>query len=257
MQNSEFDKLPVFLREQYINLENHCLAFQSAHTDLLIIAVDDFGTQIQLRNLDEENPYTYTINNPRLDSGKPYARISYRPQSNQSNELFENPKVLMVSIPENLSQWFELVKRHDELINIRAKRTNQILKQYEVEYDEYYKLEDEEDSLNAFTEQQQLILYTNIQRLLDDFKTINNPTDEELEVIRQGEELKKEIPKLNKKATLNKLSKFLAKARHEGMLIGKGLFDEVKKEVFKALIECGKSLIESGIHEINVHHLLH
>ena len=211
--------------------------------DILLVEKDDNLTII-LKDIDPNSKFYFKIFDPIFENNKTFYNIECNPYSSTTLNGYKNEKIEANSIFTLLETWTNLIKTYN---SISLSDEDRILKEYENEFYEGFKIIDEDANTKPYDLKVQIIIQnfmTNSIELLS--KNENDNSD----LIEEATILKENIPKLTKQQTAQNLSRFLAKVRIQSLSLLKEILELGKKELFKRFITGGFDFITNMIHLI-------
>ncbi|MBL4905788.1 MAG: hypothetical protein JKZ00_07240 [Flavobacteriaceae bacterium] len=202
----------------------------------------DENLTIILSDNDSNSKFKFKITSPRFIDNKTYYSIEFNPSNATTLNGYKNERIEGASIFTHLENWIKLINIYN---SISLSEEDKILREYENEFYNGFKILDEDADIKPYNLKVQIIIQnfmTNSIELLS--KNENDSSD----LIEEATILKESIPKLTKQQTAQNLSRFLAKVRIQSLSLLKEILELGKKELFKRFITGGFDFITDMIH---------
>jgi len=182
--------------------------------------------------------------------------LIYRPSQSSANKILFNVElnptssVSLVStrytteektVTTLLEAWTKLIRQYND---IHLTTEDSILNEYEKEFYDNFELVDEDADTNPYELEKQIILHNYFGNVI---KLLQTNEIENSELIEEAKEIRENIPKMTKRTTVKKISRFFAKVRRKSLPLLKELLDAGKKELFKRAITGGFDLVDGLI----------
>ena len=203
----------------------------------LVHVIKDQNTLLTVVDNDADSDFHFKVIKQDLKNAKILYLIEVKP-FNSISLTTTGAVIEMQQVVEKLNAWLSLLKAYNE---IPTAYDDPITKAYEDEFRQVLEIVDEDADTTPFKLSQQLFLLEylhDVNEKLEDLKEGKN--QEELnklsELQSEIDNLQKDLPKLTKKGTIRRLSKFWAKAQKTSLTIIKEIFVSVTAELTKRLL---------------------
>ena len=231
----------VYLRtvqETFLKIRN--LAKKFPH---IVKIVKDQYPEIRIEDVDNSSTFSFHLKNANFKDQKVIFDLKYKPRNPNDLDYYSR-SVDSQKISILLESWISLINQYNK---IKLTPDDHILKSYENEFFENFKLIDEDANEKPYDLQTQLMLTEFLDssvKVLMDQKVVNKELISEVEVIKE------DLPNLTKQETVKKLSRFFAKARKEGLDILKAIYAAAKSELIKQAISGGTQIVKGLLENV-------
>jgi len=208
----------------------------------ILVVEKDQDLTIILKDIDPNSNFKFKIASPTFVSNKTYYSIECNPYSSSSLNAYKNEKIEGDSIFKLFQTWTTLIKSYN---SISLSNEDKILKEYENEFYEGFKIVDEDADIKPYDLKIQIIIQN---FMTNSIELLSKKENDNSDLIKEATLLKESIPKLTKQQTVQKLSRFLAKVRIKSLNLLKEILELGKKELFKRFITGGFDFITDMIH---------
>lgn len=187
----------------------------------------EFINPLKLIIKDKYSKFTYTLFDPIQNNDN---KIIYKLLKTPKNYHSEKPHQTYVeskNVSANLSIWIGLIRNYN---SIKWTPEEKKLHEYEQEFYDDFEIIDEDADFTYYDLDKQVVInnyFVNVIKLLKENES------KYIELIKEAEEIKEEIPKMTKKTTVKRISRFLAKVRVVSLSLLKQIFEIGKKEIFE------------------------
>ncbi|MCZ4694095.1 hypothetical protein DWB61_02665 [Ancylomarina euxinus] len=233
-----------------INPKEHPLAFvqniQSIFTQIrgrvknyssIIRIVKDQDFKIVMEDLDPSSNFSFEIFEPEFPNNRVVFQIKQTPANNINLDSKEHA-LFSEQILRNLDGWISLITQYN---NIQISSEDKILKAYEDEYYDSFKLTEDDANDKPYEVGKQLMLAEFLDSAI--VALSNHETIHE-DLIIEATAIKEELPNLTKQATVKRLSRFFALVRKKGIEFLKSLIIAAKDEAIKQVVSGGFDLVK-------------
>lgn len=184
---------------------------------------------------DKSSDFYFEIVSSRFENNKQLITIKYKPKSKSTVSEYNT-----IMNPEGLDncfqKWVDILAEYEKVNTIYD---DPIIKKYEEEFFEEYKIIDADADMVSFDLEQQVYLIKYLNKLQ---KTLNShnqkePNNETEKISVDIEELKKDLTKMTKTEIMKKLSKIWAKIRKDCYPVLEKVVIQIKDELVKQLVQ--------------------
>ncbi|MHC9087382.1 hypothetical protein ACXIHB_01595 [Tenacibaculum sp. IMCC1] len=207
-------------------LNNRVRQFVEKNSDILELTTDD-PMELLIKDKSKISDFQFLIHSPNQDNrNKILFKADYNPANNiaigTKKTVAEEKSILVI-----LEQWTNIIRSYN-----KASWTPEenILNEYEREFYENFEILDEDADKNPYKLEKQIIIHNYFVKVI---KVLKDNEEDNAELIKEAEEIKDNIPKMTKKATVKKISKFFANVRKKSLPLLKEVLELGRKEVFK------------------------
>jgi hypothetical protein len=217
--------------------------FVAENSDILELTKNEpFGLLIEDKS--KSSKFKFFISNPHQNpQNKIFFVVEYNPRSNLS--IASNKKTVEEkSVLQQLEQWTNLIRRYNE---ISLTPDEIILNEYEKEFYDNFEIIDEDADTHPYELVKQVMISNYFTQVI---KILKVNEVENVELIKEAEDIKDSIPKMTKKTTIKRISRFFALVRKKSLPLLKEILEIGKKEFFKKAITAGFDMIGDLINVI-------
>lgn len=191
--------------------------------------------EIIIKDLAPKSNFNFKISNPRQVNSKINYKLEYTPRNTTSVE----PGTITVESERVMNTLKGWIHRINEYNKITITKKDKIVSEYADEFYEDFEIIDEDAEENPFELEKQLILHNFLIKAI----TVLEEDGDNQHLIEEAQDLKANLPKLTKKATIRKLSNLFAKIRHKSLPLIKEVLDVAQKELYKRITNGGFKMI--------------
>jgi hypothetical protein len=207
-----------------------------ANSDIAAILIDhDF--EIKIKDHDSCSIFNFRVSDPDFEKGKVVFLLEYYPINHTELKPYKG-KVFADQVVRHLNGWIELIKQYN---NINISPEDKILRSYEDEFYTNFELVDEDANEKPFDLGRQLMLDVFMR---DTIKTLRAADVVNEELVQEAENIRGDISKLTKQATVKRMSRFFALVRKEGIELLKSLYVGAKSELIKLALNGGVDTVK-------------
>ncbi|GGA82188.1 hypothetical protein [Puia dinghuensis] len=227
--------LPLETLQQFVKLKQTCVDIGIGYSGIITVQHSDF--YIRLHDLTAGGRFSYTIENPQMDSSKrSVVFVEYTPRHASDNGKY-NAIIEIGSVELSIYRWLDLIIAY---YNVSLDPTDRFLETYQEEFREEFSCLDEDADVSPFGDVQQKLLTWWLEAIEEVVVETDAPEDRKSAIVTDIKELKQRIPSLTKNQTIKLLSRIFAKIK----LTGQNTLIVVKQEGPKVLV---KLAIERGV----------
>ncbi|WP_321279283.1 hypothetical protein [Marinifilum fragile] len=233
-----------------INPKEHPLVFvqtiQSLFTQIrtrvekysaIIRIVKDQDFEIVIEDIDPLSNFSLEIFEPEFVGNSVVFQLKQSPTNHLKHELNEFA-LYSDQILHQLDGWLNLILQYN---NVQISPEEKILKAYEEEFFDNFKLVDEDANNKPYEVGKQLMLAEFLDTAI---VVLKNHEIVHEELISEATEIKEELPNLTKQDTVKKLSRFLALIRKKSVELLKALIIETKNQAMKQVVSGGFDFVK-------------
>jgi hypothetical protein len=213
--------------------------------------------QLYLTDADPASDFHFGISKETSDRGGHYIHFSCKPQNNQTNAALATSGSLDTFL-QYLKIWLSNMKYYDQ----DSILDDPILRGYEQEYFNDFKIVDENADCSAFNYEQQLLLDHFLGKISDNIDSFKNESNTYLidNIREEAQSIQSSITTETKNVIMKRITKLFAKSQKAGLKISNYILKEFFKEVctkgidwaFNYAIANGEK-IPGYIHHITTH----
>ena len=200
--------------------------FVEKNSDILELTTNNPLEQL-IKDKSKISDFKFLIHSPHQDNRN---KILFKAEYNPTNSILLAPKKSLAeekSILMILEQWTNLIRSYN---NANWTPEENILNEYEREFYESFEIIDEDADINPYELDKQIIIHNYFVSVI---KALKVNEEENAELIKEAEEIKDSIPKMTKKTTVKKISRFFANVRKKSLPLLKEVLELGRKEIFK------------------------
>ncbi|WP_372643762.1 hypothetical protein [Ancylomarina sp.] len=206
------------------------------HSSLINIEKDhDF--EIKIVDMDPASTFEFCISKPEYKQNKVLFLLNRIPYQTNNLEPHKG-QMFAEQITRHLQTWIGLIRQYN---NIQISPEDKILKAYEDEFFDNFKLVDEDANEKPYEVGKQLMLAEFLDSAI---VALSNHDTVHEDLIIEAREIKEELPNLTKQATVKRLSRFFALVRKKGVEFLKSLIIAAKDEAIKQVVSGGFDLVK-------------
>jgi hypothetical protein len=207
-------------------LNNSVRQFVEKNSDILELTSVN-SMVLLIKDKSKISDFQFLIHSPHQDNRN---KILFKADYNPTNSAVVATKKTITeekSILTILEQWINLIRSYN-----KASWTPEenILNEYEREFYDNFEILDEDADINPYELDKQIIIHNYFVNVI---KVLKVNEEDNAELIKEAEEIKDNIPKMTKKATIKKISRFFANVRKKSLPLLKEVLELGRKEVFK------------------------
>jgi hypothetical protein len=197
--------------------------------------VDETDTVYSFYDLDRSSEMYFKILSTSTEKGKIYAIIKRQPRHSSDLSVYQvnvEPDKLIA----HFNDWIKIIREYN---SVQSVLDDPIIKAYEEEFYQEYKIMEEDADRVPFNLNQQLLLdkyLDTVVKKIEKFKGTEKET-EALNISKEATSLKMELTSLSKNQTMKRLSKIWAKLRKFGIDTFKTLWKEALKQLAIEIIK--------------------
>lgn len=222
---------PLFFLNEVKLLFQQIRKIAEENNDILEITKNE-ATEILIIDAAKDSNFEFHVFNPQILVQKVNFTIQFNPINSQKLDTHKNTTSAQYVI-ENLKHWIKLIREYNAIDLTPEER---ILNEYEKEFYDEFEIVDEDADVAPYDLDRQIKIHN---FLLHAIEILKKDEGENKLLISEAIELKTDLPKLTKRSTVKRLSKFFAKVRQKSLPLLKELFVEARKELFKRMISGG------------------
>lgn len=210
--------------------------FVLENSDILELTKNE-SFELIIKDKSQHSPFKFLISNPRQDTrNKILFNAEFNPQNSSSTAIRKTTAEdkLIFSF---LEQWTKLIRQYNK---ISLTPEESILYEYEKEFYDNFELLDEDADTHPYELAKQIMINNYFVHVIQVLKVNEN---DNIELIKEAEDIKDNIPHMTKKTTVKRISRFFAKVRKKGLPLLKEIIEMGKKELFKRAITAGFDMI--------------
>jgi len=212
------------------------------HSSLIKIEKDhDF--EMKIVDMDPASTFEFCISKPEYKQNKVLFLLRRIPH-NTTNLEPQKGQMFADQITRHLQAWIGLIRQYN---NVQISPEDSILKAYEDEFFDNFKLVDEDANEKPFSLEKQLMLTEFLDSAV---VALKNQEIIKEDLITEAVVIKEDLPNLTKQATVKRLSHFFALARKEGLDILKAFYVAAKNELIKQALSGGVQWIKGALESI-------
>jgi hypothetical protein len=163
---------------------------------------------LSLVDRDIESDFFFELTKYEVQNSKLIVTILRKPKNELSNEEFTE-RVAIEHLKVRFESWLKIIESYENVDNYFD---DPILKAYQNEFFESFKILDEDAETTPFEIKQQLAIEQHLNTIIDVIEN-EEESDESLEIIEESIKLKKDLGKLTKTETFNKMCLIWGKLR--------------------------------------------
>ena len=207
-------------------LNNSVREFVEKNSDILELTINN-PMELLIEDKSKISDFKFRIHEPYQDNRN---KILFRAEYNPTNSAVVEAKKVVTeeqSILTILAQWTNLIRSYNEASWTPEEN---ILNEYEKEFFENFEIIDEDADINPYELDKQIIIHNYFVNVI---KVLENSKEDNSELIKEAQDIKENIPKMTKKATVKRISRFFANVRKKSLPLLKEVLELGKKEIFK------------------------
>ncbi|MFV0593479.1 MAG: hypothetical protein ACK5M7_19060 [Draconibacterium sp.] len=221
-------------------LFNRTRKFVEENSDILELTKNN-AFELLIEDKSKQSTFKFLIYRPSQSSTN---KIHFNVELNPTNSVVLSPSKYTTeekSVTTLLESWTKLIRQYND-INLTPEES--ILNEYEKEFYDNFELLDEDADTHPYGLEKQIILHNYFGHVI---KLLQTNEIENSELIEEAKEIKENIPKMTKRTTVKKISRFFAMVRRKSLPLLKELLETGKKELFKKAITGGFDMIDGLI----------
>ncbi|WP_430907511.1 hypothetical protein [Maribacter sp. 2-571] len=183
--------------------------------------------ELEIEDKSKYSDFKFSVSNPTQNSSN---KIIFEAEFNPTNSASLASRKVPTeenSIVTLLEQWTNLIKAYNKT-ELSAEES--ILNEYEQEFYANFEILDEDADTKPYELEKQVIIHNYFVNVIHILK---QNEEENADLIKEAEEIKKEIPSMTKRTTVKRISGFFAKVRKKSLPLLKEVLELGRKEVFK------------------------
>ncbi|WP_321371986.1 hypothetical protein [uncultured Draconibacterium sp.] len=226
----------LLLLQTVERLFNRIRKFVAENSDILEFTKDE-DFMLLIEDKSKSSNFKFLVSNPHQNpQNKILFNAEYNPQ-NSSSIASRKTTVEDKSVISYLEQWTNLIRQYNK-ISLTTEQS--IINEYEKEFYDNFEIVDEDADTHPYELSKQVMISNYFAHVI---KVLEAHEDENAELIKEAEEIRESIPKMTKKTTIKRISRFFAKVRNKSLPLLKEILELGKKELFKRAITAGFDMI--------------
>jgi hypothetical protein len=235
----KYNEVPLYISVAAKNVYNQIRVYVSENSDYLTITKDS-NFQMEVRGVGDNSIYYFQVGKPEKDTGNRISLpVAFAPTSTVKLTRFSR-NYLIPEMLTKLKDWNDLIIKLD---TITIHPDDEIDKQYQEEFNDWFDIIDEDSETKAFDATQQILIDNIIERTIPLLLKEGFKDDEE--PIVKALWLKNNVATLTKKQVIKTVREIYAPIRKRGIKLVVKIYKVVEAET----ISMGYRLLTENLGE--------